>query len=370
MARLILHIGMHKTGSTAIQSSLAAASGNSFIYPQLGKPPLKPHHTDSLISLFSNKAARIATDYSFAGKTLVTSNLDLERIRQAAADAGKATVILSSEGAYSFLDVAEVAALKAFAEQLFEDVQVVAYVREPVDFISSSFQALIRAQRLSTFTPRYKAYRTFENFDQVFGRENVRLWKYDRANFPDGDIVQHFCGCLGLEPLPPIALNEALSRPAVSIIYRVNRFVALSNDGSNHRALQRIRKAVIREFPHQDFPKFRLSPGTIEPLIETRLDDITWMEERLGCSLRNNKEHREHDVASELDLLKIDSSAITILEKLSEDLPPYPRNILRHLLNEAIAFAADQSGSRSRGYLRTKLSRWHQLIQKPNRVAC
>ena len=49
MAKLILHIGMNKTGSTAIQSSLAAASGAGYVYPRLGEPPYKPHHEDGWV---------------------------------------------------------------------------------------------------------------------------------------------------------------------------------------------------------------------------------------------------------------------------------------------------------------------------------
>ena len=112
---------MHKTGSTAIQWSLAGASGSDFIYPTLGEASLKPNHTDALIQLFSSKRQQIATlRYRFAGKPFSPSDSDAERIRQAAIDAGDRTVILSSEGAFSFLTVEDVVTLRTFAEQLFD----------------------------------------------------------------------------------------------------------------------------------------------------------------------------------------------------------------------------------------------------------
>ncbi len=55
MPKLIFHFGMNKTGSTAIQSSLAAAAGTTFVYPALGEPPYKPLHEDALDQIFSNE---------------------------------------------------------------------------------------------------------------------------------------------------------------------------------------------------------------------------------------------------------------------------------------------------------------------------
>jgi hypothetical protein len=284
------------------------------------------------------------------------SDKDEERIRQAAADAGCGTVILSSEGAYSYLSLDDVAALKRFTGQLFDDVKVVAYVRGPLGFISSSFQAWIAAHRLSTFTPRYKGYRGFENFDRVFGRENVHLWKYDRASFPGGDVVQHFCASLGLRPLSSPEVNAALSRPAASAIYRLNREARTDDCGSGLRALQRARKVIIRQFPHQDWPKFRLSPALIQPLIDANEDDLNWIEKRLGCSLRDDHSPHPDDVTSEADLLKIDPRAIASLVALAEGLPRYPRSVLKDVLSAA-CLPDSQSHGNSRPSFRQKLSK-------------
>ena len=55
MAKLILHLGMHRTGSTAIQASLAANNGNGFLYPQIGDRPFRPHHEDALDQIFARE---------------------------------------------------------------------------------------------------------------------------------------------------------------------------------------------------------------------------------------------------------------------------------------------------------------------------
>lgn len=334
MAKLILHIGMQKTGSSAIQSSLAgAARGQGFVYPLLGDGRFNPpKHTEALVQLFSSNSAQIAEDFELAGKPMGRSNNE-EQIRQAAADAGDGTVILSSEGATSYLERQDLEALRGFAEQLFDEIKVVAYIREPFGFVSANFQTRIKGRRLAEFTPRYKRLRPrFEMWDEIFGRDRVQLWKYDRGAFPNGDVVEHFCAELGLPKLRSTNRNETLSRASVSALYRLNK--AAAGDAEARPLAQQLRKTIIRDFPHRDWPKFRLSPTVVAPIIRKMQDDIEWMEERVGCSLMTDQQPRPSDVESEQDLLQIDEAALAILEKLGETLPPKAKRLLERALHD------------------------------------
>ena len=331
MTKLVLHIGMNKTGSTAIQSSLRAAAGTTFLYPVLGEPPYKPHNEDGFDQVFSRERleqnpvgaedeARIAAIVA-AGR---------ERIREAAADAGERPVILSSEGAYRYLTLDDVKRLHRFVEPLFDDVQILAYVRDPFGFISAAFHNWIKGHGLANFKLKYQRYRRFEKFDRVFGRERVRLFKFDRSSFPNGDVVAHFCDTVGLPRLESGPVNVTLCRPAVSAIYRLNRLAA--ENGGDMPGLPAARKAIIRDFPHRDWPKFRLSPHVIAPVIERRPDDIVWIEERMGCSLRDDYPPKDGDVTSEEDLLHIDTDALHRLQEFAESLSPQPRELLSRVL--------------------------------------
>lgn len=339
MAKLILHIGMVKTGSSAIQASLAAGSGGDFIYPKLGgvslksqgDAPFKRHHTDSLIELFSSKRERFTKKRGSFGKAVYTSDSDEESIRQAAAEAGDRSVILSSEALYSYLKRPDVEALRSFAQELFDDVRVVAYVREPFSLISGSFWTRIKGSRLSRFEPVYRRYRQLKKFDTLFGRDKVSLWNYDRTTFPEGNVVRHFCANLGLQPVRSLnAKNVTLSRPAVSAIYRLNRAVREQPEALAAHKSARI--AIANGFPHADWPKFRLSPNLLAPLIEAEAEDINWIEKRLGCSLRSQGEPRDTDVTSEADLLAIDPRALKTLAAIGETLPGDARDLLRRAL--------------------------------------
>jgi hypothetical protein len=331
MARLIFHFGMNKTGSTAIQSSLAAGAGTGFLYPALGEPPYKPYHEDALDQIFSTRRLQLRPLKSDQSARLAAIAADgKEKIRQAAADARQLPVILSSEGAFRYLLDEDVAALRRFVEPLFDQVQLIAYVREPFGFISASFHNAIKGHGLATFELEYQPYRRFEKFDNVFGRNRVRLWKYDPRSFPDCDVVAHFCASLGLPRVASAAVNVTLCRPAVSAIYRLNRLAAEA--GGNLPGLRAVRKTIKRDFPHQDWPKFRLSPAVIAPLIERHSKDIDWIEERIGCSLRHDYPSLDEDVTSEADLLHIAPDALEGLRAFADIIGGKQGNLLKQAL--------------------------------------
>lgn len=331
MARLIFHFGMNKTGSTAIQSSLASGTGNGFLYPALGEPPYKPHHEDALDQIFSvERLQRTPPGSEESARLSAISAAGKDKIRKAAADAGSLPVILSSEGAYRYLTIDDVAGVRRFLEPLFDEVQLVAYVREPFGFISAGFHNWIKGHGLANFTLKYQPYRRFEKFDRVFGRDTVRLWKYDRKSFPDADVVAHFCTSLGLPRLQSAPVNVTLCRPAVSAIFRLNRLAA--DSGGDLPGLRAARKAIIRNFPHRDWPKFRLSPEVIAPVVDQHADDLGWIEERMGYSIRDDYPAQDGDVTSEADLLHIDRSALERLVEFAGSLAPEPKDLLLRAL--------------------------------------
>ncbi|QIK78016.1 hypothetical protein G7077_02915 [Sphingomonas piscis] len=217
MTKLVLHIGMQKTGSTAIQRSLAANNGNGFVLPHLGGKPLKPLHRDALMQLFPKSSEQLTNRPIQKGRNLDVVADPVHQIRLAAAKTN--TVILSSEG-IAKIDLRKFA---SFARELFDDVVVVGYVREPISLMSAAFWTSIRAYPAAGFNLGRLPYRSYWIFDKIFGRENVQLWRYDKSDFPDGDIVQHFCSRLGLPKLTSENRNETVSRPAVAATYRLNR---------------------------------------------------------------------------------------------------------------------------------------------------
>jgi hypothetical protein len=316
---------MHKTGSTSIQVSLQGYADEKFLYADLGRVS---NHSLAIYSLFAAHPER--HHLHRAGQRSVAQvhafneamRADLER---AVAAAGERTLLISGED-ISVLPPADLARLREYFRRFSDKLAIVGYVRPPAAFMTSGFQQRVKGgsvERVS-LEREYRNYRkTFEKFDEVFGRENVALWKFDPASFPGGCAVRDFCSRLGI-PLPAeriTRLNESLSREAVSLLYTYCKLAR----GQGAPALrapegQRIGELIARDIGNQ---KFRFSPEVTRPILEKNRGDIEWMEARLGASLHEELgEHRPGDVRGEEDLLDPGPDALGKLLALLGDAAP------------------------------------------------
>lgn len=317
MNKCIIHIGMHKTGSTSIQHSLASYSDDRFLYAALTNTP---NHSLAMYSLFAVDPGhhRLHRAAHRSGKTLSAylerAETDLKRAIKAAK--GR-TLIISGEGIIG-LAPDEVAKLAERFRSDFDQVTIVGYVRPPAGFLSSALQQRIRGGAARFDLARmYRNYRkTFAKFDDAFGAGNVRLWKFDPVSFPGKDVVKDFCARLDL-PLPErriVRLNDSLSRQVVSGLYTHNKFAGeLGSDRARPAELHRLGHALAE----LGTDKFRLSPKIVQPILEENKDDIRWMEERLGASLcEPDAPHSDHDIVDEEDLLRPDPAVAGKLRQI------------------------------------------------------
>jgi nucleoid DNA-binding protein len=318
MTSCIIHIGMHKTGSTSIQHSLHNFSDPRFLYATLGDAP---NHSLAMYSLFAARPARhhlhraADRDEQDVADYVERMRKDLEAsIREAA---GR-TLVVSGED-ISVLSQADLLRLRDFFDMRFDQVRIVGYVRPPAGFITSSFQQRVKGGSLRRFDldAGYRNYREcFGTFDAVFGRSRVELWKFDPAAFPQKCAVRDFCARLGIE-LPPkriVRLNESLSRQMVSLLYSYQR----AGQSRGYRALLGRESVRLSELLGEaGGDKFRLAPEVLGPILERNRADIGWMEERLGASLSEDLgEARPGDVRCEQDLLEPDERIAQRLREL------------------------------------------------------
>jgi hypothetical protein len=191
MSSCILHIGMHKTGSTSIQNSLHGIEDKRFLCAKLGEDV---NHSLAIYSIFASHPERhhmhkvLGLGINAVRDYIASMRLDLERSIAVSKDR---TLIISGED-ITALEEGELKVLRDFLCARMDGVTVVGYVRSPAEYMASAFQERVRSGSLSTLVlgRQYRSYRkTFEKFDRVFGRENVHLWKFDPAH-----ISQELCG--------------------------------------------------------------------------------------------------------------------------------------------------------------------------------
>lgn len=302
-SQCIVHIGMHKTGSTSIQRSLHGFDDDRFLYARLARTP---NHSLAIYSAFATTPERHHLHRS-AGRDQRRVHRYNDRVYKEldhCIEAARGRALIISGEDISSLHKRDLPKLRDYLDARFGKLLIVGYVRPPASFLASSFQQRVKSGTLNSFNlmRMYRNYRaTFEKFDEVFGRNRVQLWKFDPETFPEGDVVSDFCRRLGIS-LPrrgTLRLNESLSDHAVAAFYTYNKL-------GKYAGMNLLRsaggKALVRLLQGE---KFRLSPDSVRPVLEHNRADIEWMEQRLGQSLQEDLgEHRDTDVRDEEDLLR------------------------------------------------------------------
>ena len=284
MPTCVLHYGMHKTGSSAIQEALFQHLDDPrFCYLGMGVA----NQSADLISLFEVDplAHPIHQHHGTDPARLrhiqaLTGTAWRREFRQAAGRtgllSGESMVTLSAQG---------LTHLRDYVLEYADQIQVVGYIRSPAAYMASAFQERLKLGRVAlnpeVLFPRYED--LFAPFEAVFGRERVSYWLYDPKTFPDGDVVRDFCGRLGIDhPLTAAdPVNVSLTLPAIKLLYAYRKFAppALGEDAM---AADRRLVAALTRMPG---PPLRVHQSLLAPALSRYRQQLDWMEARLGVPL-------------------------------------------------------------------------------------
>ncbi|SDX66261.1 hypothetical protein SAMN05421644_1093 [Allochromatium warmingii] len=315
---VIIHVGMQKTGSTALQQVLY----HNLVDPNCFYSHIDENHSVRICSLFSDAPEKFPVNQRLARTSTEIDQLNRETLRQLdeeLADNPRKTWLFSGEGIGS-LKKPELEKFRHFLADRFENIMIVAYVRPPRSFMQSVFQQQLKGGvdnrfNLETKYPRYR--RLFEKFDQVYGCEQVQLWKFDPAAFPYSDVVQDFCRRLNIYiPVTPQKVNESLSKQATQLLYIYRRFGQATPIG---REAVRINQRLVDALWNIGTDKLRFAPEWVQPILDAHREDIEWMEARLGSSLEEDMTPSAGDIQRDADLLQVEPETLDALKALIGD---------------------------------------------------
>lgn len=246
--RIIIHIGQHKTGSTAIQRLCAKASVDccDFYYPQSGR-----------IAAGHHKLPRIAqADDRFKSELL-------DSFLKECAVANAKNIVVSSEffSSKNELDFDEVYSRNALTyaneiSQHFGESTVVFYVRDQISSIDSRLSQAIKS-RIGLKNPHWKPllenkslrYEEFTAFvKEILPDADLLPRIYDRKLMLNGDVRRDFLKAASLNynttAIPTERSNRKMDSPyGIAMAIEVNK---LSID---KEAKQRLKKMIDSFFP-------------------------------------------------------------------------------------------------------------------------
>ena len=264
-ARVWIHIGLPKTGTSAVQSSFADARATlreaGLLYPETGE--------------VGGGHARLA--WPFLSPTRkeradVKEKLDeaeAERLWDTLADevssAGAADTLLSSE----YFSEIEPHVLAGLAHRFSGGVRVLVYLRSQDELIESGYNQEVKAGLTSTEfrmpsrpVPSYDYATLLGKWSEAFGRDNITVRLYDAAIAASG-AERDVAAAIGLEPttlerstfvanpsLHPALVElqrrlNALGEPRSALVPQLQSVVAASGERVPHLLSARQRRAIL-----------------------------------------------------------------------------------------------------------------------------
>ncbi len=282
---LILHIGLHKTGSSAIQAALAR-HGRALARHGVGVSRLGRNPSLVLITAFAEpgRAAhgnrhRGLTDPGALARASARARARIERDFAAAACP---VHVLSAEG-LAHLGAGGVDALAALAARWFSHVRVIGYVRPPRAHVTSAIQEVVKQgqdARFITAHPPLPQYRfSIAPYLTRFGREQTRLTLYG----PGLDVVGDLFGQLGLA-----GLGTARARPVnVGLPLRAVRLLLALNARHPSGTAPPYGRVLAGRLARLGGPGFGVPAAFLDDLMAQpdQRQDVDWMARMLGADL-------------------------------------------------------------------------------------
>jgi hypothetical protein len=279
-----LHIGLRKTGTTAIQGALFA--NREFLKTRgihyLG---IEENHSAPIYTAFSDnpEAYYLNVQAGLGHRDAVERRREeILRVVGEEIDSSKEPTFVISGEDIAFLGPSGADRLRAFLAPRFERIQVVVYVRHPFGFASSAAQQRIKGGRsldqLRAKLPVPDYRRQIEPFSFCFGRPNVLVREYDLQKLGN-DVVQDFLKILSKADLTLPASgadqsNRSLSRAAVAVLDAVNRKYGGPRRDMNK--LPRAKRLHVFAGTLTGEP-FRFDPHRLKPYAEEVKADVEWL---------------------------------------------------------------------------------------------
>jgi len=324
---LVLHAGLPKTGTTTIQNAFWRARETLLRSQGLCYPSIEANHTNAVCTLFLDDPSVHITNRIAA----LRGELDLPALQaryrnsleaDLCGDSNWQRAIISAEG-ISNLSAQEIAKFRDWARTFADKIEVLFWVREPVSYMTSVVQQLLKGgqtlQELQNdpLLPNFKG--KISNAISVFGRDAVRVESFEAAiAHPDG-LVAAFARHVGLSPQAAAMVqshashdNESLSMQAALLLDALNRARPLFGEGTQPRTG---RETAYLEAIRGD--RFRLPHAFRKRVYDLTREDVAWLNATFGTDLYNTPFANQADQPTSMPPETMTSVAVLVSNLLN-----------------------------------------------------
>lgn len=249
MKKLVLHIGMAKTGTSSIQETLGSGS-EQLAEQDVYYAPWKPYnHSFMFTALFLRDPQKSFYYRQLSPISDESWAQEVTRLRALWHDFFESftqgTCIVSAEN-LGRLSADEISSLKDFVAPWFDELIVVAYVRDPLQALKSKWEQDVKelrepltGQELLAKTKHQMNYRFFERWIEAFGRDNFRLRRFEPSRFVGGNLLTDFLHTASITLQNDLVIaeresNQSLGEEGTALLLAMNaRYPWYSDTGYN-----------------------------------------------------------------------------------------------------------------------------------------
>lgn len=280
MKRAFLHIGLSKTGTTAIQVSLSKSRSkllaNGLFYPgnETDHALLLPTFHQLGPDHYRYKNAGVAPAEALRQSQAFLKQFE-QKLRRYSGD-----VLMSSEYLQN-MNTAAWSKLCHYLENLGFEVHILCYLRHPVSHATSSIQQDVKMgnTRLDELLeePRWpRARQHLVHVMKVLPKERIHLRRFEdaRADGIEIDILRQIGYGGPLDEIERVNVNTSLSMTGILLADARTRINA---EGGNADAVNNFLFKI-------GGPKFALPPRTVKKVLIKAKDDLEWLNKHFGIS--------------------------------------------------------------------------------------
>ena len=252
MQEVILHIGVHKTGTSSIQNALHRFDDGGTFYAQLGNN----NHSIAMRTIFSS-------DYRnyHIWKLQGITDQEIDNLRNKFLEALKAQIsrkdrrrlVVCAEDV-CILKEDEKKKLVEFFTASGVILKIVCYVRNPARLAASSFQERVKAGNNETLLEPYPSFgEILEPFEKLIHKNDILVRYFSRENMEEQCVVKDFCSLLNIEIDKVVDLNESMPTSALKLLFNFNKLpLPIDGDKRIFEARQKMIEALSYAYRHEE----------------------------------------------------------------------------------------------------------------------